>query len=311
MDKLLVKRTPDSSFSNILDFPYKPKYIESANFSNECKVSVRLAYIDEEIDKKTNSTMLFLHGLPTWSYLWRHFMPDALKNNYRVVALDLPGFGRSDKPTDSKFYSFETLRNSIVFLIKELDLQNITLVMHEWGGTLGLTLPMEMPEKNKKVICFNSYLATGTIRISDSYREWIKHTSENTDLNVRGLMARTNRILTLLECNNYHAPFPDQSFKTALYSLPAHFPINKTNSGAIISQKAEEWWKKSDIDDNILFCGTRDPLVPMDYMKRLAQVIPCNNIVNTLNNAGHFVPEWAMEFSKVLFSELNNTNSEK
>ena len=311
MDKILVKRTPEDNFSKITNFSYKPNYITHEKFSNDYDVTVRIAYIDETIKQDSKATMLFLHGHPTWSYLWRHIIPEALKNNYRVVAPDFPGFGRSDKPTRSDFYTFETLRNSIIFLIKKLDLQNIILVLHEWGGTIGLTLPLEMPDRFKKVICFNSYLANGITRISESYRDWIKHNTENKDLNIRALMARTNRILSISECNNYSAPFPDETYKTALYSLPSNFPLNKTDSGAIISQKAEEWWQEDRLEKNIIFCGTRDPLITLDYMKKLSSLIPCDNIINTLNNAGHFAPEWGMEFNKLLFSELNKINREK
>ena len=106
---------------------------------------LKVAYIDEN-SYSNKGCHFFIHGHPTWSYLWRHLIPLSVKNGYRAIALDLPGFGRSDKIIDKDFFSFNNYRNTIINFIKKLELNEITLFMHEWGGTLGLTIPMDIDE---------------------------------------------------------------------------------------------------------------------------------------------------------------------
>ena len=108
MKENIILRTPEQNFHNIPDFDYTPKYIDSLKSINYKNNNCRMAYIDETITKDINGTFLFIHGHPTWSYLWRNIIPIVLKSGYRVIAPDLPGFGRSDKPTDAQFYNFTT-----------------------------------------------------------------------------------------------------------------------------------------------------------------------------------------------------------
>ena len=142
----LFKRTPENSFLNIKNFNFKTHYVsEVVDFSDDYK-DFQVAYIDENKDGKSG-TLLCIHGHPTWSYMWRHLIPLAVKHDFRVIALDLPGFGKSDKPLTKDFFTFKNYRNVLLNFIKKLKLEEITLVLHEWGGTLGLTLPMDN-EKN-------------------------------------------------------------------------------------------------------------------------------------------------------------------
>ena len=301
----LFKRTPDKAFQNIENFNYKTHFI-----SNLVKLDVeykdfRIAYIDENTEAK-NGTLLFIHGHPTWSFLWRHLIPIALQQDYRVISIDLPGFGKSDKPLEKDFFTFKNYRDIILSFIDKLDLKNITLVLHEWGGTLGLTLPMEYPEKFLGVICFNAYLNNNAIKLDPNYLNWIKTNIKNDDLNVRALMARTNRILNLSECNAYEAPFPDKSYKFALKMLPSIFPVSKESDGYEITLKAEEWWKKNSIIKCILIGSAKDSIVPLEKMKTLSQLIATDEVTHVINNAGHFVPEWGMEFGSELFKQLRD-----
>ena len=121
-----------------------------------------------------------IHGHPTWSYLWRHLIPVGLKHDYRVISLDLPGFGRSDKPLDRKFFSFSVYRNVILNFIKNLNLNNITLFLHEWGGTLGLTLPLEDSSIFRSVVVFNSYLGNSMSNLTEGYKTWINTNYTNS-----------------------------------------------------------------------------------------------------------------------------------
>ena len=299
------KRTPEEAFKNIENFNYKTNYISNlVSLSREYK-EFRIAYIDEN-SQANNGTLLFIHGHPTWSYLWRHLIPIAIKQNYRVLAIDLPGFGKSDKPLKENFFTFKNYRDILLNFINRLNLENITLVLHEWGGTLGLTLPMENPEKYTGVICFNAYINNNSVKLDSNYLNWIETNITNDDLNVRALMARTNRILKLSECNAYEAPFPDKNYKLALKMLPSIFPLSEESEGYEIGLKAEEWWIKNNIIKCMLIGSAKDPIIPLEKMKILSQIIATDEVTHVINNAGHFVPEWGMEFGEELFKQLKD-----
>ena len=301
----LFKRTPEEAFQNIENFHYQTHYISNLFSENNEYKDFRIAYIDEN-NKAKNGTLLFIHGHPTWSYLWRHLIPIALKQDYRVLAIDLPGFGKSDKPIREDFFTFKNFRDILLNFIDQMNLKNLTLVLHEWGGTLGLTLPMEDPEKYLGVICFNSYINNNLVKLDSNYLNWIETNITNDDLNVRALMARTNRILKLSECNAYEAPFPDKSYKLALKKLPSIFPVSKEAEGYEISLKAEEWWKQNITTKCMLIGSAKDPIVPLEKMKILSQIIATDEVTHVINNAGHFVPEWGMEFGEELFRQLKD-----
>lgn len=299
----LFKRTPLEAFKNIKDFDYKPNYIpDLVNINSDYK-NFRIAYIDENIEAK-NGTLLFIHGHPTWSYLWRHLIKIAVEKDFRVLAVDLPGFGRSDKPLMQDFFTFSNYRRVLLNFIDKLNLKNITLILHEWGGTLGLTLPMEDPNNFLGVVCFNAYMNNSSIKLDSNYLNWINTNIKNDDLNVRALMARTNRILNLSECNAYEAPFPNKRYKAALKMLPSIFPLSEEYDGYEISLKAEEWWKENQKVNCILIGSAKDPIIPLEKIKALSQLIATDEITHVINNAGHFVPEWGMEFGSELFKQL-------
>ena len=296
-------RTPIKSFDEIRDFNYSTQYLSDVvDFDDDFK-NLQIAYIDEN-KRGNNGTLLCIHGHPTWSYIWRHLVPIAVQKDFRVIALDLPGFGKSDKPLKENFFTFSNYRNVLLKFINKLNLQNINLLVHEWGGTLGLTLPMDNPKIFSSIVCFNSYLGNKSIKITESYINWINSNKENKNLNVRALMARTNRILNLAECNSYEAPFPDETYKLALQMLPKNFPISEDQDGYKTCIEAENWWEQNKIIKCIVIGSGRDPLIPLDKMKVLSQLISTEEVTRVINNAGHFVPEWGMEFGNELFTEL-------
>ena len=144
------------------------------------------------------------------------------------------------------------------------------------------------------------------VKLDSNYLNWIETNITNDDLNVRALMARTNRILNLSQCNAYEAPFPDKNYKLALKMLPSIFPISKETEGYEISLKAEEWWKENITTKCMLIGSAKDPIVPLEKMKILSQIIATDEVTHVINNAGHFVPEWGMEFGEELFRQLKD-----
>jgi len=321
-------RSKDESFANLKDFSYEAKFIDDVKGFKDY-VGLRMAYIDEG-DKQADLTFVMLHGSPTWSYLWRHFIKEVIGANYRAVALDMIGFGRSDKPLDEDAYSFDSMRESIICAIEKLDLKNVVLVLHEWGGFLGLTIPMEIHERIDGIIIHNTTLATGNQLVSDSYLDWRKYIENNPDLNVRAIMARTNKILNLKECNTYHAPFETYESKIALRTLPKIYPDHPDKPGAEISQKSLEWYAEEFEGVMLSIFGMRDPLFPKEALNAFLDSIPGIIKLTGVDNAGHFLPEWAMEYGKDLITnyvdlrekhliakkeleengELNNSNSD-
>ena len=152
MNKYFLE-TPASYFESINNFNYEAKFITNLLDSEEFYKKLKIAYIDEN-EKGSKGVLLMIHGHPTWSYLWRHLIPFGIKNDYRVIAIDLPGFGRSDKPLKKDFYTFSNYRQLLLNFIDSLNLKKITIFSHEWGGTLGLTLPMDNVDKYKGMVVF-------------------------------------------------------------------------------------------------------------------------------------------------------------
>ena len=149
-------------------------------------------------------------------------------------------------------------------------------------------------------------MGTSVVNITEGYQNWINTNIKSEALNIRALMARTNRILNLSECNAYEAPFPDKSYKLALKMLPSIFPTSKETEGYEISLKAEEWWKQNITTKCMLIGSAKDPIVPLEKMKILSQIIATDEVTHVINNAGHFVPEWGMEFGEELFRQLKD-----
>ena len=308
-----IYRTPEEKFTNLPGFSYIPNYLEEIKGFNEIKEGLRISYVDEG-PKNSELTFLLVHGYLTWSYMWRHFIKVLTENNQRAVAIDLPGFGRSDKPIDESLYTFSNLRNSLINTIERLDLKNVVLVVHDWGGILGLTIPMEMEERFEGIILHNTVVTTGTQIMSESYVDWRKYCIDNPDLNVRAVIARTNRILNLKECNAYHAPFDNYDSKAALRALPKILPDSPDKEGADISRKASLWLNEKFDGTSVLLSGMRDPLYPQEVIKYLGNIVKETYILPGIDNAGHFLPEWAMEYGENLldnFLKIRIKNKEK
>lgn len=138
-------------------------------------------------------TYLCLHGEPTWAYLYRKMIPVFLAAGHRVVAPDFLGFGRSDKPVKDAVYTFGFHRDMLLRLIERLDLQNVTMVVQDWGGLLGLTLPMEMPERFKRLLVMNATIAVGASP-SAGFDNWKAYVKANPDFDVARLMRRTTPV---------------------------------------------------------------------------------------------------------------------
>ena len=277
-------RTPDARFAGLPGWPYAPRYLMPLGDGGP-----RMAYVDEG-PPGAEITALCLHGNPTWGYLYRHMLPVLVNAGLRVVVPDLIGFGRSDKPADEGWHSFERHRQSLLGLVETLDLTNILLVCQDWGGIFGLTLPMAMPARFSRLLVMNTTLATGTL--TDGFRQWRTYSNSQPDLAVGKLIKRGKPTMTADDAAGYDAPFPDASFKAALRAFPNLVPDGADAPGAAISRQAETFWQQQWQGSSLMAVGQQDPVLGGPTMQALHALIRGCPPPMQVAQAGHFVPEW-------------------
>lgn len=176
-------RTPDERFDVLPEFPYEARYVDDLPGYE----SLRLAYVDTG-PAGADSAFLCLHGEPSWGYLYRKMIPVFAAAGHRVVVPDMFGFGRSDKPVDDAVYTFDFHRESLMRFIERLDLHGITLVCQDWGGLLGLTLPMDMTGRFERLLVMNTAIPIGE-PISDGFTWWKMFAGMVPEIPVAGLIA--------------------------------------------------------------------------------------------------------------------------
>ncbi|MGJ7512490.1 haloalkane dehalogenase [Variovorax sp. GT1P44] len=281
-----VLRTPDERFAALQGFPFEPNY--AANLPEF--EGLRLHYVDEG-PRDAASTVLCLHGQPTWSYLYRKMLPVFTAAEQRVIAPDLFGFGRSDKPEDESFYSFSRHRASLVALIRHLRLGNVTLVVQDWGGLLGLTLPLEFPGVFTRLIVMNTALGTGDVPLGQGFIDWRAFSNSRPDMDVAALMRRSVPELSAEEAQAYAAPFPDVRYKAGVRRFPNLVPDHPDADGAALSREARQWWSTQWDGETFMAVGMRDPVLGPAAMAQLRRNIRNCPPPMELSDAGHFVQE--------------------
>ena len=280
-------RTPEDNFKNLYNFPFEPNYLDDLKGFE----GLRMHYIDVG-PKNSNLVFLCLHGQPTWSYLYRKMIPIFTSAGYRSVAPDFFGFGRSDKPVEDEVYTFDFHRNFLIEFIERLDLKNIVLVCQDWGGILGLTLPMDMPKRFTHLILMNTTIGTGEGVPSPgfkAFRDWVK---ETPDMDVGRLMIRGLSILTPEEVAAYNAPFPDIKYKGGIRRFPQLVPTTYDAPGAETSRKARDWFQNEWTGKSFMAVGMQDPVLGPSVMRQLKKMIPGCPSPLRIKDAGHFVQEW-------------------
>ncbi len=279
-------RTPDDRFADLPGFPFGPHYLSLEGFDD-----LRLSRIDEG-PRDAATVFLCLHGQPTWSYLYRRMIPPFLETGARVVAPDFFGFGRSDKPVDDSVYTFDFHRRSLLALIDALDLRRTVLVVQDWGGLLGLTLPMEMPERFHGLIVMNTALGTGDTPLSEGFLAWRAWSDAHPDMAVGRLVGRACPHLSPAEIAAYDAPFPDQRFKAGVRRFPDLVPDRQDAPGAALSRRAREFWQSAWGGRSFMAIGAKDPVLGEPVMRALHRTINGCPEPLVLLEAGHFVQEW-------------------
>jgi pimeloyl-ACP methyl ester carboxylesterase len=217
---------------------------------------------------------------------------------HRVVAPDFFGFGRSDKPVAEDAYLFDFHRESLFAFIEHLNLKNIILVCQDWGGLLGLTLPMDMPDRITRLLIMNTTLGTGDVQLSEGFLAWRKWVRENPDLGAGRLLHLTCPHLSRQECAAYDAPFPDARYKAGVRRFPEMVPDNPDADGAELSRSARDWLKTKWSGETFMAIGMRDPVLGPPVMEALGKSIANCPQPFEIAEAGHFVQEWGGDVAK-------------
>jgi pimeloyl-ACP methyl ester carboxylesterase len=276
-----VLRTPDERFAGLPGWPFVPQYLLQG--------ALRMHYVDEG-PRDAQVTALCLHGEPSWCYLYRKMLPVFTAAGVRVVAPDFFGFGRSDKPVDDGWYSFDRHRDAMLAFVDALDLHHILLVCQDWGGLIGLTLPMARPGRFTRLLVMNTGLGTGTV--TEGFRQWRAYNNTQPDLAVGRLMQRGCPGLTDAEAAAYDAPFPDVRYKAGVRAFPNLVPDGDDAPGAALSREAARFWRERWSGDSFMAIGLADPVLGRAAMRLLHGLIRGCPPPLEIAEAGHFVQEW-------------------
>ena len=290
-------RTPDERFAALPDWPWPARWQQPLGEDGP-----RMHCVDVG-PRAAGTTVLCLHGNPSWGYLYRHMVPVFAGAGLRVVVPDLIGFGRSDKPADDGWHSFERHRASLLHLVDTLQLENTLLVCQDWGGIFGLTLPEARPHRFSRLLVMNTTLATGTV--TDGFRQWRAYSNSQPDLAVGRLMQRGKPDMTAAEAAAYDAPFPDATYKAALRAFPNLVPDGADAPGVAISRAAAAFWQHDWQGDSFMAVGQQDPVLgPLAMAALHAQIRGCPPPL-AVAEAGHFVPEWGAPIARAALTHFN------
>ena len=281
-----VLRTPDERFVDL------PGYDFAANYVDELQgyEGLRVHYLDQGTHD-SDQTFLCLPGEPTWAYLYRRMIPVFLNSGARVVVPDWLGFGRSDKPVVDAVYTFDFHRNMMLAFVDKLGLQNITLVVQDWGGILGLTLPVDQRNRFSRLIVMNTAIPVGD-HLGDGFQSWKDYVAGRPNMNCGALMKRACPHLTELEAQAYEAPFPDQRHKAGVRRFPQMVMVEPGMEGIETAKRALKFWQTEWEGESFMAIGAKDPVLGLKVMKQLRKAIRRCPEPMVLEEAGHFVQEW-------------------
>jgi haloalkane dehalogenase len=273
-----IFRTPDSAFENLPGFPWEPQYFDWEG--------IRLARIDEG----EGEPVVMFHGEPSWSYLYRKVIPPLLDAGYRCIAPDLPGFGRSDKPVDFDWYSYDRHTEAMAALLTGIGVEGATFVVQDWGGPVGMRVAAEHPETCSRLVVMDTGLFTGHQPMTDAWKAFRDFVERTEDLPIEMLIGGAchtppgEEILAA-----YGAPYPEAKAKAGTRAFPLMLPTNPDAPGAAAGQRTLEAMAADERPALVLW-AEHDPIIPPKVGQALAQRLgwPEPEIIPA---ASHFLQE--------------------
>lgn len=291
-------RTPDDRFADLPDYPWAPHYIDDLPGYE----GLRMHYLDEG-PKSDAPVFLCLHGEPSWSFLYRKMIPVFLAAGARVIAPDFFGFGKSDKPVKDADYAFHFHRNALKAFFERMDLTDVCLVCQDWGGLLGLTIPMDYPERFSRLLIMNTAIGMGR-PAGDGFNAWRDYVANTPDFPVGDLMKRATPILNDAEVAAYDAPFPDDRYKAGVRRFPQLVQTSPDMEGVDTGMAAARFWSQDWSGESFMAIGMQDPVLGPPAMRAMQKLIRNCPEPMEIADGGHFVQEWGEDIARAALKQF-------
>lgn len=282
-----VLRTPEAAFANLPDYPFAPHYTGIPDGSGG---TMRIHHVDEGPEQA--APVLCLHGEPTWSFLYRKMIPPFAAAGHRVLAPDLVGFGKSDKPVDRADYSYQAHVDWMTAWIEAQELQGITLVCQDWGGLIGLRLLADMPERFARLVVANTALPTGDEGAWGAFEAWRAYSQTVPAFNSgRIVYGGTSRKINDAEVAAYNAPFPDESYKAGARQFPTLVPTRPDDPASEANRSAWNVLSQLDLPVPTVFGADDRVMAGVDKVFQARMPGAAGQAHQVLPSAGHFLQE--------------------
>ena len=273
-----VVRTPDERFANLPGYDFEPHYAEVDG--------LRMHYVDEG----SGDPIVCFHGEPTWAYLYRKMLPPLVTGGHRVICPDYAGFGRSDKPTERGWYTYDRHVDLVARVLDTLDLQNATVVVQDWGGPIGLRWAVENADRVGRLVILNTGLFTG--RVSKGFMAWRDFAERNPDLPVGFVVGgATATDVPDDVVAAYEAPFPNAESKAGAAQFPLIVPVSDEMAGAAEMRAVMDELSRWDKPALVMFSDS-DPVFPYPRSGQVfCDLIPTAGEQERVEGAAHFLQE--------------------
>jgi haloalkane dehalogenase len=277
-DAIEAVAAPDEALGDLPDFPF-----DSVMRRWE---GLRLAHVDEG----EGAPVIFVHGEPSWSFLWRKVIPPVRDAGFRCIAPDLPGFGRSDKPVELQWYTYDRHTSALIALLDELDVRGATMVVHDWGGPIGLRAAVERPDRVDRMVITDTGLFTGHQRMSEAWMAFRNFVERTEDLPVSMLVRRAcfedpgDEVAAA-----YDVVFPTPESKAGARAFPLILPLSPEDPGAAAGQRVLDALRE-DRRPTLMLWADSDPVLSVETGERFAKAIGREQ-PEVIASAGHFLQE--------------------
>lgn len=272
-------QTPDDRFRGLPGYDYGQHHFDWDG--------LRLHFVDEG----DGPPVVLFHGEPTWSFLYRGVIGRLAEAGHRAIAPDMPGFGKSDKPTDPDFYTYDRLTEAMSAVVEHLQLEDATAVVHDWGGPIGLRVAVEHVDAFRRLVILNTGLYRRPGPVPPALAAWREFVERTPDLPIGVIVNNgSTRDLGAEVRAGYDAPFPTQEHKVGACRLPLIVPLTDQDPGAAEMKAVHDQLTRWDRPVLVLF-SDQDPIFPLRAGERLAAAIPGAGPLEVVTGAGHFLQE--------------------